>query len=94
MSAAPELAGEPGRCCVPGCGVPSPRSLCPECFRTYAPGGMVPAWLRSIERLADKANKREIRNRERLARQAHPTHAQSGLPLAMGVSFQRIPDHW
>jgi hypothetical protein len=86
MTADPSRAGEPHHCCV--CGDPHPRCLCARCQRAWAPGGVLPAWLRAIWLPAHAATEAARRNERRIARGPVPNApGHGGARYAAGVTL-------
>lgn len=80
MSATLDRAGDVGCCCL--CGAAHEWCLCPACFATYAPDGLLPAWLRSLQREAQRITARDRRSK------------RGGNNRGLGVSFAPLGADW
>lgn len=57
-------AGQPGYCCIPGCGRRAATQLCARCFAVHADeAGVLPAWVLGLRREATRLAVREHRAR-------------------------------
>ena len=81
----------PGHCCL--CGIKNQRCLCPDCFRKWAVGGKLPAWLLAIQNPQKAETERERRNGARVERGPKVnSRSRGGARYAQGVKFVNLSD--